>query len=539
MNKNLNKKMALIIACLAVCVYGFVGFPSGFSGKALTDSITKRIHLGLDLRGGAHLILQVVVSEAIGAETDDAIGRVQQDLKTANLTYTQVYKPDPVNHPEVIRVEGTAPAGTSAVRSTLDDKFSNQYDLGGGGADNTWTLTMKPSVETALEQKTVDQAIETITDRVNSLGVSEPVVSPYGLGKNEILVELPGISDLEQVKSIIQSTARLEVHAVVGGPFKDEQEALAGSNGALPPDEMLLHGSGNLATGSDSDAVFVLKRVPVVAGSDFRSADPGTDQNGRSAVHFTLTNEAGDKFYDYTSKNVGQSMAVVMENRVKEVANIQNPIRDTGEIVGSFSPTELDVLSKMLRTGALPASLNPIEDRTVGASLGADSIREGVTAAVVGVLVVMAFMLFYYRGSGINADLALFLNLVILLGFMGYTNSVLTLPGIAGVILTIGMGVDSNVLIFERIREEVRSGKAPAAAIDQGFAHAWTTIFDTHVTTIVSADILFLFGSGPVKGFAVTLTFGLAANLFTAVYVSRVIFEWHLGRLKPGEAISI
>ena len=539
MNKNLNRKMALIIACLAVCVYGFTGVPSGFSGKALTDSITRRIHLGLDLRGGAHLILQVVVSEAIGAETDDAIGRVQQDLKTANLTFTQVYKPDPVKQPEVIRVEGTAPASSSSVQTTLDDKFSTQYDLSGGGADNIWTLTMKPSVETALEQKTVDQAIETITDRVNSLGVSEPVVSPYGLGKNEILVELPGISDLDEVEKILQKTARLEVHAVVGGPFKDEQEALAGSNGALPPDEEILHGSGNMATGSDSDAVFVLKRIPVVAGNEFRSADPGTDQNGRSAVHFTLTNEAGDKFYDYTSKNVGQSMAVVMENRVKEVANIQNPIRDTGEIVGSFTPTELDTLSKMLRTGALPASLRPIEDRTVGASLGADSIREGVTAAVVGVLVVMAFMLFYYRGSGINADLALFLNLVILLGFMGYTNSVLTLPGIAGVILTIGMGVDSNVLIFERIREEVRSGKAPAAAIDQGFAHAWTTIFDTHVTTIVSAAILFLFGSGPVKGFAVTLTFGLAANLFTAVYVSRVIFEWHLGRLKPGEPISI
>jgi preprotein translocase subunit SecD len=438
----------------------------------------------------------------------------------------------------VVKVEGTSPAASGSVRSTLDDKFSTDYDLS-GGSDNSWTLTMKPNVETALEQKTVDQAIETITDRVNALGVSEPVVSPYGLGKNEILVELPGISDLEQVKSIIQSTARLEIHPVVGGPYNDEQAALTANSGALPPDEMMLHGSGNLATGSDADAVYVLKRVPVVAGSEFRSADPGTDQNGRQAVHFTLTNDAGDKFYDYTSKNVGQSMAVVMEGRVKEVANIQSAIRDTGEIVGSFTPTEVQVLSKMLRTGALPASLNPIEDRTVGASLGADSIRQGVTAAVVGVLVVMAFMLVYYRGSGINADLALFLNLVILLGFMGYTSSVLTLPGIAGVILTIGMGVDSNVLIFERIREEVRAGKAPAAAIDQGFAHAWTTIFDTHVTTIVSAAILFLFGSGPVKGFAVTLTFGLAANLFTAVYVSRVIFDWHLGRLKPGEPISI
>jgi preprotein translocase subunit SecD len=232
-------------------------------------------------------------------------------------------------------------------------------------------------------------------------------------------------------------------------------------------------------------------------------------------------------------------MAVVMGGRVKEVANIQSAIRDSGRITGSFTPDEVEILSKMLRTGALPASLLYLEDRTVGASLGADSIRAGVTAAIVGVLVVMAFMLIYYRGSGINANLALFLNLVVLLGFLGYSSATLTLPGIAGVILTIGMGVDSNVLIFERIREEVRAGKAPSAAVDQGFAHAWVTIVDTHVTTIVSAAILFLFGSGPVKGFAVTLTIGLAANLFTAVFVSRTIFDAHLNNLKPGEAVSI
>src|SRR6202042_2061039 len=218
-------------------------------------------------------------------------------------------------------------------------------------------------------------------------------------------------------------------------------------------------------------------------------------------------------------------MAVVLGGRVKEVANIESAIRDSGEIRGSFSTDEVTILSKMLRTGALPASINYLEDRTVGASLGADSIRQGVTAAVVGVLVVMGFMLLYYRGSGINADLALFLNLVILLGFMGFSGATLTLPGIAGVILTIGMGVDSNVLIFERIREELRLGKTSAAAIQEGFAHAWVTIIDTHVTTIVSAAILFILGTGPVKGFAVTLTFGLAANLFTAVYVSRVIFD--------------
>jgi preprotein translocase subunit SecD len=538
MKKNLNSKIALIIAVLVVFAYGIIGVPSGVTGKALTESLTKRIHLGLDLRGGAHLILQVVVSEAVNAETDNTVGRIQQDLKAANLSFTQAFKPDPAK-PQIIRLEGTQTAKSSAVRSLLDGKYANEYDLTGGGADNSWTLTMKPGIQTALEKKTVQQAIETIRDRVDTLGVSEPVIQEYGLGANQILVELPGIDDLDRVKSIIQSTARLEIHAVEGGPFKDEQSALASVGGALPPDQMMVHGAGTLA-GSDSDSVYVLHRVSVVAGSDFRSADPGTDSNtGQRNVRFTLTNEAGDKFYDYTSKNVGRGMAVVMGGRVKEVANIESAIRDSGEIRGAFSPDEVLILSKMLRTGALPASLNYLEDRTVGASLGADSIKQGVTAAIVGVMVVMVFMLFYYRGSGINADLALILNLVILLGFMGFTGSTLTLPGIAGVILTIGMGVDSNVLIFERIREEVRAGKAPSAAVDQGFAHAWVTIVDTHVTTIVSSAILFLFGSGPVKGFAVTLTFGLAANLFTAVYVSRVIFDAHLNKMEPGELVSI
>ena len=539
MKKNLNNKIALIIALLVVCLLSIFWGATGVTPKDLSAALTKRIHLGLDLRGGAHLILQVVVSEAINAETDNTVGRVQQDLKAASLSFTQVYKPDPAT-PQTLRVEGTAAGKASAVRSILDGKYATEYDLTGGGADNTWTLTMKPSVVTALQAKTVQQAIETIRDRVDTLGVSEPVIQEYGLGANQILVELPGIDDLDRVKSIIQSTARLEIHAVVGGPYKDEQSALASTGGALPPDQALVHGSGTLANGSDSDSVYVLRRVSVVAGSDFRSADPGTDSNtGQRNVRFTLTNEAGDRFYEYTSKNVNTSMAVVMGGRVKEVANIESAIRDSGEIRGSFSPDEVTILSKMLRTGALPASLNYLEDRTVGASLGADSIKRGVTAALVGVFVVMAFMLIYYRGSGINADLALILNLVILLAFMAFTGSTLTLPGIAGVILTIGMGVDSNVLIFERIREEVRAGKAPSAAVDQGFAHAWVTIVDTHVTTIVSAAILFLFGSGPVKGFAVTLTFGLAANLFTAVYVSRVIFDAHLNKMKPGELVSI
>jgi preprotein translocase subunit SecD len=546
MKKNLNNKIALIVAVLVVCVWGIFGASSGFSGKDLMEGLTKRIHYGLDLKGGAHLILQVKVEEAVNAETNNTAARIQQDLKKANLNYSQVYVPDAAK-PQVIRVEGTATASSSAVQSLLDTKYSNEYNLE-SVSGNAWTLTMKPMVLMALEKKTVQQAIEALDDRVNALGVSEPVIQEYGLGANQVLVELPGVENESDIEKIIQGTNRLEIHAVVGGPYKDEQEAAASLGGSIPVEDELKTFTGVMASGSDQQSVYVLQRLSIVAGNDFRSADPGVDANtGRREVNFTLTNEAGDRFYEYTSKNVNHSMAVVMNDQVKEVANIENAIRDSGRITGSFSQDEVLALSKLLSTGALPASLSQLEKRFVGASLGADSIHKGVTAAIVGVVLVMIFMLIYYKVSGINADLALFLNLVILLGIMGLSSALsggtnaltLTLPGIAGVILTIGMGVDSNVLIFERIREEVRAGKAPAAAVDQGFAHAWVTIVDTHVTTIVSAAFLFVFGTGPVKGFAVTLTIGLLANLFTAVFVSRVIFDAHLNKLKPGEPLSI
>ena len=550
MKKNLRNKIALIIAVFLICLYGIFGIPSGISGKALLSAISSRIHMGLDLQGGAHLILQVQVSEAVNAETDNTVQEIQQDLKKANLTFSQVFKPDP-NKPDAIRIEGTNQAQSDAVDTLLSgNKYASEYDVS-GGSDNIWTLTMKAPFENDLDKRTVDEAIETIRDRVDALGVSEPLIQEYGLGANQILVELPGISDLDQVKNVIKSTARLEIHAVDGGPFPTDDAALQSVNNALPPDQEILQSSGDLA-GSNGATYYILERSAIVAGSDFRSAEPGVNSNtGQRTVNFTLTDEAGDKFWDYTSANIGKDMAVVMGGSVRSVAVIKGAIRDQGEIEGTFSQNEVMELSKLLRTGALPASLNYIEASTVGATLGADSIREGVTAAIVGIVVVMAFMLIYYKGSGINADLALIFNLVILLGIMGLSAAIsgasgggglvltLTLPGIAGVILTIGMGVDSNVLIFERIREEIRAGKAASAAVDQGFAHAWVTIVDTHVTTIVSAAILFLFGTGPVRGFATTLTFGLAANLFTAVYVSRVIFEAHLNKLKPGEMVSI
>jgi len=353
-------------------------------------------------------------------------------------------------------------------------------------------------------------------------------------------VQWPDVDDPARVKDIMQSTAMLEIKQSLGGPYASEAAAMQQNNGVLPPDALLLPGHSAPGVASEGQAWYLVSRVSAVSGKDLRDAQPSRDQNGQPSVSFTLTGEGGQRFFNFTTAHVGDSLAVVLDNKVQEVANIKEPIRDRGEISGgSMNEQQSKDLSMILRSGALPAGIKYLEERTVGPSLGADSIRAGVRAAIAGMLAVLIFMLIYYRGAGINADIALILNLIILLGFMGYFGAVLTLPGIAGVILTVGMGVDSNVLIFERIREELRNGKTPPSAVDQGFSHAWITIVDTHVTTIVSAAILFLFGTGPVKGFAVTLTFGLLANLFTAVFVSRVIFDWVLSRKQRGEALSI
>jgi preprotein translocase subunit SecD len=539
MRKNLTQKTILIVAVLIVFIFGIFGIPHGISGTALKDAILNRIQLGLDLKGGTHLILQVMVDEAVNAATDNDAAHVQSDLQQSGITVGSVTKPDAA-HPETIVISGAPADRSSDIRSVLNQRYGNQYDLT-SGANNSWTLTMKPSIMADLKNHALEQAIEVIRTRVDSLGVSEPVVAPYSLGSNQILVELPGVDDPGRVKDVIQSTARLELHLVQGGPWPDEQSALQTLGGSVPYDSLLLHTAPGASAPGSGDQIYQIKRVPEVAGTDIRDAQPSRNPNtNEPQVVFYLTAAAGNHFADFTTENKGKSLCVVLNNKIQEVATIHDTIRDQGTISGGgINEQQAKDLSMLLRTGALPASIHYLQESTVGPSLGADSIRQGVMASIVGMLAVMVFMLIYYRGSGINADLALFLNLVILLGFMGYTHSVLTLPGIAGVILTIGMGVDSNVLIFERIREELHAGKSPSAAVDQGFAHAWTTIIDTHVTTIVSAAILFIFGTGPVRGFAVTLTFGLLANLFTAVFVSRVIFDANLSRKQKGAALSI
>jgi len=537
MRKNLTSKTILIFAVVIVFVFGIIGLPGGFSGSALKASILNRIHLGLDLKGGTHLILQVMVNEAVGTARDSDAAHIQQDLQANSITVGSVTS-DP-SRPDLIEINGAPLDRSSDIRSVLDSKYGTQYDIA-SGANNTWTLTMKASAVADLKKNALDQAIEVIRTRVDSLGVTEPVVEPYNLGSDQILVELPGIDDEGRVKDVIQSTARLEIHAVLGGPYTSEQDAMQQLGGTVPLDSILVPTKPGVSS-TGGVQWYQLKRTAEVGGTDIRSARVSQNPNtNEPEVDFYLTTAAGDHFADYTGANKGKYLAVVLDNKVQEVASIHDQIRDQGNISGgNMSNQQANDLAMLLNTGSLPASLHYLQESTVGPSLGVDSIHQGVMASIVGMLAVMIFMLIYYRGAGVNADIALFLNLVILLGFMGFTSSVLTLPGIAGVILTIGMGVDSNVLIFERIREELRAGKSPSAAVDQGFAHAWTTILDTHVTTIVSAAILFIFGTGPVRGFAVTLSFGLFANLFTAVFVSRVIFEANLNRKQRGEALSI
>src|SRR5579863_268089 len=539
MTKNLLWKLLLIVGILLVFLYGIFGIPQGFSGQSLLAAMTNRIRLGLDLRGGTHLILQVQVNDAVNIDSDNAMETLKEQLNKRKIAFADISKPDPQNSPDKVVLKGVSPDGRKDLLDVVSERLP-EYNLG-SGADNTWVLTMKPQMLADMKNKAVTQAIETIRNRIDALGVSEPTIQEHGGGgQYQILVQLPGVDDPGRVKDIMQSTAMLEIKQVLSGPYPSEQAALQDKGGVLPPDAILMPGHAVPGAAAGEQAWYLVSRISAVRGKDLRDAQPSTDQNGQPNVRFQLTGEGGQRFYSFTSAHVGESLGVVLDNKVQEVANIKEAIRDTGEISGgSMSQQQAKDLSMILRSGALPAGIKYLEERTVGPSLGTDSIRHGVNAAIIGMLAVLIFMLVYYRAAGINADIALLLNLIILLGFMGYFEAVLTLPGIAGVILTVGMGVDSNVLIFERIREELRNGKTPPSAVDQGFSHAWVTIVDTHVTTIVSAAILFIFGTGPVKGFATTLTFGLLANLFTAVFVSRVIFEWVLSRKQRGDALSI
>ena len=544
MNKNLGWKLIVIAATLLFFLFGIIGIPDKFSGGGLLAAMQNRIHLGLDLKGGTHLILQVQVQEAIAQETDTTVDRLTTLLRSKNIHYDEVRRVDDTH----ILVRNVDPAQISQFRDAFSVQYANVWDMAPAAGDPSgYTLTLRPSAVAALQEQTMTQSVETIERRINALGLTEPTIQPRGgRNANEILVQLPGEGDPTRARGVIQAGGQLELKLVEDvRTYSSQSEALAAHGGVLPPGTELVPGRSETRnpTGvvDTSETWYVLSRAAAVTGRDLRSAveNRSTSNPGMWQINFTLSPEAARRFGPFTQNNLGRQMAIVLDHFVSSAPTIQGKIEDNGEITGNFSQESAHDLALTLRAGALPASIKYLEERTVGPSLGADSIRHGVQASILSLVVVMLFMLVYYRLSGGNAVLALILNLVILLAVLGLFGAVLTLPGIAGVILTIGMGVDSNVLVFERIREELRNGKSSAAAVDAGFDKAFLTIIDTHVTTVVSAFFLFLFGTGPIRGFAISLTIGLIANVFTAIYVSKTIFQYHLTKMDRQAELSI
>jgi preprotein translocase subunit SecD len=539
MNPQLRWKFILIAIVILFCIYGLIGVPFPTSLAQVKQNLSDRIKLGLDLKGGSHLVLQVQVDEAIGQRCDQAVDQLTKQLREKNVNIGDIRRLDDTH----IQVDNVEPATSSTFRDIVTNQFADWNISPAAGVVNGYLLTLKPSVIADLRRDTMDQALETITRRINALGLTEPTIAFTGRGDNEILVQLPGEGDPTRAKAVIQAGGQLSLNRVADDQtYPSEAAALGAKGGVLPPGTEILPGkSDSVAAGSPVQVYYILDRAPAVTGQDLRGATPAPDTNNPSQyqVHFELSTAAAARFGPFTEANIGHRMAIVLDHQVYSAPVIQGRIDDNGEITGNFNQDSAHDLALVLRAGALPASIKYLEERTVGPSLGADSIRQGVRASIGSIVVVMIFLVFYYRLSGVNAVVALFLNLLILIAFMAMFGAVLTLPGIAGVILTIGMGVDSNVLVFERIREELRSGKTPAAAVEQGFDKAFLTIIDTHVTTIVSAIFLFLFGTGPVKGFAVTLVIGLLANVFTSIYVSRAIFDWNLSRRDRQAVLSI
>jgi len=541
MNPNLKWKFLFILGVILICIFGLIGTPA--SWKGLRDNLGDRIKLGLDLQGGTHMILQVRVHEAISQLTDQTVDRLKRSMtEEKNISYGSCDKLDDTR----ILVRNVAPEQAAVFRDLLKDQFTDWDFAPAPGEASGYTITLRPSTVALLRTLTMQQEVETIRRRVDQLGLTEPTIAEHGRGENEILIQLPGEGDPSRVKAIISQGGQLELKLVVGDrEYSSEVEALAEKGGVLPAGAELVKGRAEARkagqTGATPEIWYLVERAAAVTGRDLRNAQPlpSTKYPGFYEVNFTLSIDAGKRFGVFTERNVGRKLAIVLDHQVYSAPVINSRIEDSGLIEGQFGQEEAKDLSLVLRSGSLPAGIDYLEERTVGPSLGADSIRQGVQASIVSLIAVMIFMAFYYRVSGINAIVGLILNLVVLMASLAYFGAVLTLPGIAGVILTIGMGVDSNVLVFERIREELRAGKAPGSAVDAGFDRAFLTIIDTHVTTVVSCVFLFMFGTGPVRGFAVTLVIGLISNLFTAIYVSRTIFGWHLGRMSREAELSI
>jgi preprotein translocase subunit SecD len=539
MQSNLKYKWGVIVATILICLYGIIGLPK--SPSEVVENWNKNIKLGLDLKGGSHLVLQVQVQDAFKADADNTIERIKEDLRKASINYAALDRNDPQTFDTADQIQITVKGVPSEKSGDFRRIITDQYTAWNLTPVNStdYRLNFKPTEALSLRTDTLERSMRTIEGRINSLGLTEPVVQQRGRssGDAEILVQLPGVDDPARIKQILQTAALLEFYEVKDGPFAGQDAARAKHGGVLPLNTKLVR--QQVRGGETSEGWYLLARTPVITGRDLRNSRPEQDQTGKWETGFTLTQDAKGRFGRFTEANIGNRLAIVMDNQVRSAPTIQARIEDQGRITGATSQQDAADLSLILRSGSLPASIVYLEERTVGPSLGADSIQQGLVAGLAGLIAVVAVMLLYYKKSGINATIALVLNAIILIAALAYFDAVLTLPGIAGIILTIGMAVDSNVLIFERIREELRSGKPVLAAMEAGFNKAFLTIIDTHVTTVVSCAFLFIFGTGPVRGFAVTLVIGLIANVFTAVFVSRTIFETELTGSRAVTSLSI
>lgn len=511
MKKNLQYRLIFVLLVMGVSVYMF--YPP-----------RERINLGLDLQGGIHLVLQVRTREALEAEVSQVRDRVDVDLRDKRIPFSQTR----VSETLELEVRGVPSDQRGVLQEYLADysgSWSYRTRFGEGEVD--YVMEMNPAARRALMDLTVRQAKETIQNRVDQYGVAEPNIMVYGSGdvKDQIIVELPGIDDPDRIINLIESTAKLElklVHPTQGGPYVTREAALQALGGSLPYEYEIVP---DRSEGSTS--YLVVRKAASITGQHLKNARRSEDSfTGRAEVVFFLNADGVRLFARTTEQNVGNRLAIVLDNEVRSAPSINEKIAtDSARITGSFTREEAEDLALVLRSGALPASIDILERRSVGPSLGMDSIRSGVAASLAGLGLVVTAMLFLYRVSALNALLCLLINLLILLGALGYFGATLTLPGIAGVILTIGMAVDANVLIFERIKEELRVGKTVRSALDAGFSKVFSTILDTNITTLIAALFLFQFGTGPVRGFAVTLAVGLIANIFAATFVSRTVFE--------------
>lgn len=485
----------------------------------------KSINLGLDLQGGIHLVLGVETDKHVASQTDRAAEDFKSALERRGIGVRRVAREGLAS----FVVELASPQSWNDAL-TVANEFST-FDRGNEDqAAGRFTMTMQSRAIARLRDDAVRQGVETIRNRVDQFGVAEPTITRQG--EDRILIQLPGVQDPERAKALIGKTALLEFKLV-----DEKADVEAALQGRVPEgDELVYQRRVDKQSKTERKIPYVVQKRTLLTGAELTraevNADPNSPGNWQVAIEFTA--QGARIFSEITEQNVGRHLAIILDGVLQSAPRINERIPGGRAVItGQFTVDEARDLAIVLRAGALPAPVTVLEERTVGPSLGADSVRQGMIAITASAVVVVLFMVFYYRLSGLIADVALVLNLLILLACMAAFGATLTLPGIAGIALTIGMAVDTNILIFERIREEMRVGKTPRASIDAGFSRALRTIIDTHLTVMVTAAILYNFGTGPVKGFAVSLFVGLAASLFTAYFFTRLLFDVvYMGRRK-------